>query len=379
MKVLHVVPYFPPDRIGGVGEVVAHLHNSLLDGGHDSRVVTSGSTRSDPRVRRIGGSPARFALLAWLGWKETGGVDLIHAHHGEALLLLAAARLRRRRPRLLVTIHVDNRRVGRAFRPYSLEGRRIVPGWSGRLQRFVLAPLKYGLDRAAMGLADGVTFISRRTAVEMLGPERGVRASVVYNAVPELAMRGNRADRVELLYVGTPGHRKRTHVLPGLLERVRASIPDARLRIVGFDWDRDPRLKAEFETRGLLPTVICEGPVRSGELGRFYAAAGVLVVPSAYEGLPMVIMEARRAGLACVATDVGGTAELIRDGVNGFLVDVDDEEALAARCVALLTDSEVPMRTLQAAEESSAGLDIRNQATEYLRIYGVLGARVDAL
>jgi glycosyltransferase involved in cell wall biosynthesis len=242
----------------------------------------------------------------------------------------------------------------------------------------VLAPAKYVLDRAAMALADEVTFISRRTAVEMLGPERGTRAPVVYNAVPETTLGGDPADPIELLYVGTAGHRKRTDALPGILERVRASIPDARLRIVGFDWDRDPRLKAEFQARELLAAVVCEGPVPSGELGRFYSAAGALVVPSAYEGLPMVIMEAMRAGLPCVATDVGGTAELITDGVNGFLVDVDDEEALADRCIALLTDSEAGTRMRRAAQESSARFDIGSQTTEYLEVYEILGARVEA-
>lgn len=375
MRVLHVVPYFPPDRIGGVGEVVAHVHRSLLDGGYASKVVTSGTSKTDPTVRRIGGTPGRFALLAWRGWRELRGVDVVHSHHGEALALLLAARVLRRRPRLLVTIHVDNRRVGRAFRPYSIGGRRITPGWDGRIQRFVLAPLKYLLDRAAMALADEVTFIARRTAVEMLGPDRGARAPVVYNAVPEIDDSGPPAEWVHLLYVGTSGHRKRTAALPPILGKVRASIPGAQLRIVGFDLEEESALRADFESRGLLDAVVCEGPVRSDAIGRFYRASGVLVVPSVYEGLPMVIMEAMRAGVPCVATDVGGTAEIIEDGINGFLVEVDDVETMADRCSILLENREVGVMLGQAASVSLDHFAVDRQMSDYLATYqGIDGA-----
>src|SRR5687768_17870351 len=65
MKVAHVLSYFPPDRIGGVGEVARHVHQALLDQGHDSIVVTSGHTHTDPTVIRIAPTPGRFLLSAW--------------------------------------------------------------------------------------------------------------------------------------------------------------------------------------------------------------------------------------------------------------------------------------------------------------------------
>ncbi len=62
LRVLHVVPYFPPDRMGGVGEVVAHLHRGLLAEGHDSVVLTGGTSHQDPRVIRIASTPTGFVL-----------------------------------------------------------------------------------------------------------------------------------------------------------------------------------------------------------------------------------------------------------------------------------------------------------------------------
>ncbi len=144
-----------------------------------------------------------------------------------------------------------------------------------------------------------------------------------------------------MLYVGTSSHRKRTDLLPLVLAAVHEEYPAARLRIVGFDLQSQPRLHRLIEERGLLDSIVCEGGVSSDQIELFYRAAQVLVVPSAYEGLPMVIMEAFRAGLPCVATNVGGNSEIIEDGVNGFLVDVDQPDSIARRCGELLRNPDV--------------------------------------
>ena len=54
----------------------------------------------------------------------------------------------------------------------------------------------------------------------------------------------------------------------------------------------------------------------------------ILVLPSTREGLPMIVLEAMVAGVVVVATRVGGTPELVEDGVNGFLVESGDGEGL---------------------------------------------------
>jgi len=68
---------------------------------------------------------------------------------------------------------------------------------------------------------------------------------------------------------------------------------------------------------------------RYEEIANLYAALDAYVIPSRQEGGPKGVLEAMAAGVPVVSTRVGQAAELIRDGENGRLVDVDDAEALA--------------------------------------------------
>lgn len=375
MKILHLVPYFPPDRIGGVGEVAAHVHKGLLELGHESRVLTSGTHADDSNVVSVGSSPIRFGLLSILRARESAGVDLVHAHHGEGLLFLARARVRRDRPRILLTMHIENRHIGDSYRPFTINGRRFGSGWPGWWERHVKARIKSALDRAAMALADQVTYISKSTAVDVLGSDAADAATVVYNGLPKFPDTNGsirEAEPVELLYVGTPSLRKRTDLLPLILATVRQDHPQARLRIVGFDLATQTGLRGLFVELGLLDSVVCEGPIGSKQIRKFYRAAQVLVVPSAYEGLPMVIMEAFQTGLPAVATDVGGNSEIIEDGINGFLVPVDEPDVLAKRCVSILSDSALRARMSATALETASGFNSAEQILAYIDIYNRL-------
>ena len=67
------------------------------------------------------------------------------------------------------------------------------------------------------------------------------------------------------------------------------------------------------------------------EIAHLYLALDAYVVPSRQEGGPKGVLEAMASGVPVVSTRVGQAAEIIRDGENGWLVDVEDAEALAAR------------------------------------------------
>ena len=375
MRIVHVTPYFPPDRIGGVGEVVAQLHKELLQRGHDSLVVTSGLTEGDPTVVRLGATAFRFALRCVAATTLLKSADVVHVHHGEALALMALARLRPARPAILLTLHVSNRLIGRSNRSIRIGGTRIWGGFDAWSQTYIKAPIKSGLDRAAMILADCISFVSRAGAIEILGASRGLNAKVIHNGVPESPSRagGTVVEGTELLYIGAANHRKRIGLLPHVLYRVDRSVPGARLRIVGVSGPVRCALAERFRDLGLGDQVMWEGEV-SGDLAEFYQASDVLLVPSAYEGMPMVILEAMTLGVAVVATRVGGVEEVVVNGETGLLVPRDDVVAMAEACVQIVSGRSEEFGCAgqrRAIAEFGVGL----QVTEYIDLYSYVAHR----
>lgn len=393
-SVLHVVSYFPPDRIGGVGEVVAHVHRGLLAGGHRSRVVTSGHSRDDASVLRLAKSPGGFSLASARALQLARESDVIHVHHGEALGLLLGLSLLRIETPVLLTLHVDVAAMAAASRPYRAAGRRLG-SWGLREAAYVTIamPLRALADRAAMALADKTSFISRSAALDTLGAELAATATVIYNGVPSApamvidsalpstptiaagsyAHGQASAAPCDLLFVGTNQIRKRVESLPLVLAAVRQRRPQATLRIVGFTADENPALLATARALGVADAIEFAGRCRAEELAAHYASAGVLVVPSAYEGLPMVILEAMQHGLPCVATRVSGHPEVIRSGENGVLVPLDDPDAMAAAALALLEDPAKRAELGAAAKRSVAErFSVERQVAEYASLYAQL-------
>lgn len=103
-----------------------------------------------------------------------------------------------------------------------------------------------------------------------------------------------------------------------------------RLRLAGeggVEYER--ALRGRVAARGLEGRVDFLGAVQAQGLAAEYAAADYLILPSWYEGFPIVLVQAMAAGLPWVATTVGGIPSMLRDGEAGLLVPPGDAEALA--------------------------------------------------
>ncbi len=117
-----------------------------------------------------------------------------------------------------------------------------------------------------------------------------------------------------------------------------ATHPEARILIVGEGdlWD-------DLQTRAAdRPQVIFAGYQQ--EIPRYLAMFDVFILPSQFEGLPMSVLEAMAAGKPVVATAVGGTPEVVVDGVTGFLVEPKRADQLAERLSRLIGDPELRLR-----------------------------------
>ncbi len=105
------------------------------------------------------------------------------------------------------------------------------------------------------------------------------------------------------------------------------------------------------------------------------AASDVFVLASAYEGLPVSIMEAMAAGLPVVATAVGGVPEAVVDGETGVLVPPRDADRLSHALVSLARDEPTRHRMAEEARERSRAFDIRTAVREQERVYRELAGR----
>ncbi len=114
---------------------------------------------------------------------------------------------------------------------------------------------------------------------------------------------------------------------------VRREIGPVRFLLVG-DGPREAELRRAAEREGVADCVIFLG--RRGDVPALLARADLACHPARMEGLPNAVMEAMAAARPIVATAVGGTPELVKDGVHGTLVPPGDPPALAAAIVDLL-------------------------------------------
>ncbi|OGO13393.1 MAG: glycosyl transferase [Chloroflexi bacterium RBG_16_47_49] len=101
------------------------------------------------------------------------------------------------------------------------------------------------------------------------------------------------------------------------------------------------RIKSLSKQYGLKDLVTFLGKRSQDSLPYYYSAAEVVVVPSQYESFGMVALEAMACGKPVVASQIGGLAYLVQDGVTGFTVPVDDPAELANRLTPLLQDSDM--------------------------------------
>jgi D-inositol-3-phosphate glycosyltransferase len=104
----------------------------------------------------------------------------------------------------------------------------------------------------------------------------------------------------------------------------------------------------------------------------YYAAAELVVMPSHYESFGMVALEAMAMGRPVIASEVGGLAFLIQDGVNGYHVPSRDPEALAERIYELMTNDACRQDMGLAARESAQRFAWPIVAERILRLYSSL-------
>lgn len=123
------------------------------------------------------------------------------------------------------------------------------------------------------------------------------------------------------IFVGSGFQRK------GLMQAIEclARLPDAQLLVIGKD-KRMGKFRRRAARLGLARRVHLLGVQRG--VGPFYGAADVLILPTLYDPFPNVVLEAMAVGLPVITSTRCGGAELVTEGINGYVCDALDLDAL---------------------------------------------------
>jgi glycosyltransferase involved in cell wall biosynthesis len=259
-------------------------------------------------------------------WKP----DVLHSHMVHANIMARALRLFVRVPVLVSTIH------------------SISDG--GRL--------RMAAYRLTNRLVDQMTIVSEAAA------ERFLREGIVPPSLLRVIPNGIDTDRFQQVPPGTRDSLRRSLGLgqefiwlavgrfvpakdyPNLLHafaQVCERIPEVVLLLVG-------RGALQRETEDLGQSLGLGSRVRflglRQDVPELMSASDGYVLSSAWEGMPIVLLEAAAAALPIVATAVGGNQEVVRDGETGFLVPPRDHEALARAMLQLVGMSQVNRRSM---------------------------------
>jgi glycosyltransferase involved in cell wall biosynthesis len=295
----------------------------------------------------------------------------VHESDGGLAALLVRALAPRLDPKPLLTalLQVSYVEERRAVRPLESNGRVLGrPGGVEKRFRWLKAPLQILLGRLTARMADLVLGPSAATAAELRRDYGVKRAEVVPNVTGGLEI-GSASEMEEapgyLLFVGRLRIRKGVEVL------LEALQPGMRLLIAG---DGEHRASLERKAAELRSQVRFLGRCDAGRVRGLLKGAAALVVPSTYEGMPLVVLEAMEAGIPVVASRVSGIPEVVEDGRTGWLVPAEDPRALAAALTEVL---ERPEEARRRGEEGRRRVDERfrprNAASAWMR--AVLGER----
>jgi glycosyltransferase involved in cell wall biosynthesis len=332
---------------GGVARHVEDLAEELVRRGWQVHVGCPGESRLASRSAAAGATvhPVGFVRPVSLfgdarAFLETRrlirrlGCDIVHCHSSKAGFIGRLACRTLGMKRTVYTPHC----LAFVGDPTSLKGRfyrlaeRLAGPWTGRW----------------MAVSDAE---ARQIVDNGLGSKEGVRR--VHNGIGDVtrpdaafAMKGRASFGLDpgtggcvFMTVGRADRQKAFDVFVDAAILAAPRAPEARFVLVGGDYTHAgelERLRRRADVTNAKGAVYFAGEVEG--VTDMLSVADVLVLPSRWESLPYVLLEAGAMGLPVLATPVGGVPELVEEDVTGMLVPVDDAGALADAMVRLAAD-----------------------------------------
>lgn len=168
---------------------------------------------------------------------------------------------------------------------------------------------------------------------------------------------------ITLVAVLRPG--KGHEVLFEALPHIQDAVPNARVKLVGYG-----ELHDQFRAQAAQFGDTVEFLGERMDIPEILRASNLVTLPSWSEALPTVLIEAGAAGIPVVATNVGGTCEIVLDEQTGFVVEPGNSQALAEKIIRLLQDSYRAEEMGRAAKERVTELfSLERQAASTIAVY----------
>jgi glycosyltransferase involved in cell wall biosynthesis len=339
--VLLVTPWY---RRNGVGLVVEGIAHSIRAMGATAVVLQVVGDGWFPAFRR-GGDGELIVVLCMRGPCEGAPLRdrLAEAIRG-TIANLTIRYLARRHSLKIAHFHYSMPAYERLQRSCTAAGLQSVTTFHGsdlvvnmRDERLRHAT---GVTLRACRAVTTVSSALRQTLVELF-PDIAPIAHTVHNAIPadviRLAPSVTSGERdVDVLFVGELVAHKGVDVLIRSIARVHAVVTPLRVLIAGDGPERE-KLTRLVDDLDLDSVVSFVGRQGRAEVVALYRRARIVAVPSRADAFGLVVVEAQTCGAAVVASAVGGIPEIITDCETGVLVAPEDDQALSAAVLRLLS------------------------------------------
>jgi len=345
------------NTLGGAEIYVRQMAPRLQQTGQSIRVITFMSGGILPSELSHAGIPViELGLHNKVDWKALGRLrqvwktekpDLVHTHlYHAGIVGRIAARVMGIR---MVVVHQHGAERARS------SFRTIIDR--------ITSPLVSQYVATCKAVADT---IQKREGIS------GSKVTVIYNGIEcfspaGLVPRKRAPSPLMLISIGRLSPEKGHNTLLNALAHLNTHDVPVQLNLVG-QGDSQASLAERAARPDLTGLVRMLGSRR--DVPELLANADIFVLPSDWEGVSMALLEAMAAGLPVVATTVGGTPEVVMDGVTGFLVPPRDPPALANALSILLQDPDLRQRMGEAGRQRAFDLfNIVHTVQQTLSLY----------
>ncbi len=414
LRIYIAISTFHP-LVGGA-EKQAHAQGCILrERGHEATIVTFrhdsqwaehesiagvpiirvaglllGNRKKQPRMVQQALYILALLVIGWKLWRERHKYDLLHVYQLSLLTLPAAIVCKLSGKPLIVAVRSSGStgKITGSHHTASLLAGPLDPGTSwlridaqtwvdGDLEALVRmgTPFVRYTRTLLLQIHAVVVVLSSRMkeyveAHDFLLPNtqlipNGVDTKRFYPAREDTFTREAKAKTV--VCVSKLRYEKGVDVLLQAWHLVQEQVPEARLILVGSG-PIQPQLAEMAEALGIQESIEFAG-LQSDVIAQLHRAS-IAILPSRWEGMPNAVLEAMACGMPCIATRVSGSEDIIQQGVNGLLVEIEDYEAMAEALLTLLCDADFAKQCGQAARATvEQRYSLEHITDRYIELY----------